>query len=134
MLVTVSEQGTNKPLGLTESFIKSQNSMACILSFVERIQLKILHDIENCVRLIFTKFRSDTMSHFSVLPSKNMQFCNEQITTQPLFSPPCASATYASARMCRRKNCDAYTQQCALFSAHAQYKGVNSLGFTCHAL
>ena len=38
-------------------------------------------------------------------PSKNMQFCNEQIRTQPLFSPPCASATYGSARMCRRKNC-----------------------------
>ena len=37
-------------------------------------------------------------------PSKNMQFCNEQIRTQPLFSPPCASATYGSARMCRRKN------------------------------
>ena len=36
-------------------------------------------------------------------PSKNMQFCNEQIRTQPLFSPPCASATYGSARMCRRK-------------------------------
>ena len=36
--------------------------------------------------------------------SKNMQFCNEQIRTQPLFSPPCASATYGSARMCRRKN------------------------------
>ena len=33
-----------------------------------------------------------------------MQFCNEQIKTQPLFSPPCASATYGSARMCRRKN------------------------------
>ena len=32
-----------------------------------------------------------------------MQFCNEQIKTQPLFSPPCASATYGSARMCRRK-------------------------------
>ena len=38
-------------------------------------------------------------------PSENMQFCNEQIRTQPLFSPPCASATYDSARMCRRKNC-----------------------------
>ena len=37
-------------------------------------------------------------------PSKNMQFCNEQIRTQPLFSPPCASATYGSARMCSRKN------------------------------
>ena len=37
-------------------------------------------------------------------PSKNMQFCNEHIRTQPLFSPPCASATYGSARMCRRKN------------------------------
>ena len=37
-------------------------------------------------------------------PSKNMQLCNEQIRTHPLFSPPCASATYGSARMCRRKN------------------------------
>ena len=36
--------------------------------------------------------------------SKSMQFCNEQIRTQPLFSPPCANATYGSARMCRRKN------------------------------
>ena len=35
-------------------------------------------------------------------PSRNMQFCIEQIRT--LFSPPCASATYGSARMCRRKN------------------------------
>ena len=44
--------------------------------------------------------------------SKNMQFCNEQIRTQPLFSPPCASATYGSARMCRRKNstCSSYTE------------------------
>ena len=67
MLVTVNEQGTNKPLGLTESFIKSQNSMACILSFVERIQLKILHDIEKCVLLNVTEFGSDTMSHFSAV-------------------------------------------------------------------
>ena len=43
-----------------------------------------------------------TRVHSIVL--KNMQFCNEQIRTQPLFSPPCASATYGSARMCRRKN------------------------------
>ena len=34
-----------------------------------------------------------------------MQFCNEQTRAQPLFSPPCASATYGSARMSRRKNC-----------------------------
>ena len=32
-----------------------------------------------------------------------MQFFNEQIRAQPLFSPPCASATYGSARICRRK-------------------------------
>ena len=38
------------------------------------------------------------------LSLKNMQFCNEQIRTQPLFSPPRVSATYGSARMCRRKN------------------------------
>ena len=55
-------------LGLsTESFIKSQNAMACILSFVERIQLKIWHDIEKCVLLIVTKFGSDTMSHFAAV-------------------------------------------------------------------
>ena len=42
-------------------------------------------------------------------PSKNMQFCNEHIRTQPLFSPPCASATYGSARMYRRKNWYIYT-------------------------
>ena len=41
--------------------------MACILSFVGRIQLKILHDIEKCVLLIVTKFGSDTMSHFSAV-------------------------------------------------------------------
>ena len=41
--------------------------MACILSFVERIRLKSLHDIEKCVLLIVTKFGSDTMSQFSVV-------------------------------------------------------------------
>ena len=41
--------------------------MAFILSFVERIQLKILHDIEKCVLLIVTKFRSYTMSQFSAV-------------------------------------------------------------------
>ena len=40
--------------------------MACIFSFVERIQLEILHDIEKCV-LIVTIFGSDTMSHFSAV-------------------------------------------------------------------
>ena len=41
--------------------------MVCILSFVERIQLKILHDIETCILLNVTKFGSDTMSHFSAV-------------------------------------------------------------------
>ena len=41
--------------------------MACILSFVMRIQLKFLHDIDKCVFLIVTKFRSDMMSHFSAV-------------------------------------------------------------------
>ena len=40
--------------------------MAFILSFVVRIQLKILHGIDKCV-LIVTKFGSDTMSHFSAV-------------------------------------------------------------------
>ena len=66
-LVSVSEQDTNKPLGTTKSFIKSQNSMACILSFVVPIQLKILHDIDKSVFLIVTKFGSDTMSHLSAV-------------------------------------------------------------------
>ena len=51
----------------TKSFIKSQNSVAFILSSVVRIQLKILHDIDKCVFLIVTKFGSDTMSHFSAV-------------------------------------------------------------------
>ena len=38
--------------------------MACILSFVVRIQLKILHDIDKSVFLIVTKFGSDATSHF----------------------------------------------------------------------
>ena len=41
--------------------------MACILSFVERIQLKTLHVIEKCVLLIVTKFGIDTMSHLSAV-------------------------------------------------------------------
>ena len=45
-------------------------------------------------------------------PSKYMQFCNEQIRTQPLFSPPCASATYGSARMCRQKNVHTRKESC----------------------
>ena len=40
--------------------------MACILSFVMRIQLKILHDIDKCVFLIVTKLGSDT-SYFSAV-------------------------------------------------------------------
>ena len=41
--------------------------MACILSFVVRIQLQILHDLDTCVLLIVTKFGSDTTSHFSAV-------------------------------------------------------------------
>ena len=67
VLVTFSEQGTNKPLGTTKSFIKSQNSTACISSFVVRIQLKILHDIDKSVFLTVTKFWSDTTGHFSAV-------------------------------------------------------------------
>ena len=32
-------------------------------------------------------------------PSQNMQFCNGQTWTQPLFSPACLSGIYGSARM-----------------------------------
>ena len=101
----VSERGTNKLLRSTKSFIKSQNSMACILSFFMRIQMKFLHDIGECVFLIVTKFGSDSTSHSSAsCHPKNMQFCNEQIRTQPLFSLPSTSTTCGSARMCRWKN------------------------------
>ena len=37
--------------------------MACILNFVVRIQLKILHDIDNSDCLTVRKFRNDTTSH-----------------------------------------------------------------------
>ena len=56
-----------------------------------------------------------------------MQFCNEQTRAQPLFSPPCASATYGSARMSRRKNasiiwiCNEGAQMASLFH------GLNSI-------
>ena len=56
-------------------------------------------------------------------PSKNMQFCNEQIRTQPLFSPPCTSATYGSARMCRRKNGVAFGNWVTSYSQHCQMWG-----------
>ena len=38
-----------------------------ILSYVVRIQLKILHDIDKCFPLIVTKFGSDTTSHVSAI-------------------------------------------------------------------
>ena len=41
--------------------------MACILSFVVRIQLIILHDIDKAVILIVRKFGSDTTSHFAAV-------------------------------------------------------------------
>ena len=41
--------------------------MACILSFVVRIELKILHHLDKCVLLIVRKFGSDTTSHFFVV-------------------------------------------------------------------
>ena len=36
--------------------------------------------------------------------AKVCNFARKSIRTQPLFSPSCVSATYGSARMCRRKN------------------------------
>ena len=42
--------------------------MGCILSFVVRIQLKILHDMDKGVFLIVRKFGIDTTSHFSAVP------------------------------------------------------------------
>ena len=41
--------------------------MPCILSYIEWIQLKVLHDIDKSVFLIVTKFGSDTTSHFSAV-------------------------------------------------------------------
>ena len=55
-----------------------------------------------------------------------MQFCNEQIRTQPLFSPPCASATYGSARMCRRKNSQ-LRNNVALLAGIYESLGLNEL-------
>ena len=41
--------------------------MAYILSFVVRIQLKILHDIDKRLPLIVTKCGSDTTNHVSAI-------------------------------------------------------------------
>ena len=41
--------------------------MACILSVIVRIEMKILHDIDKVVLLIVTKFRNDTTSHISAV-------------------------------------------------------------------
>ena len=41
--------------------------MLCILSFVVRIQLKILHDIDKSVFLTVTKSGSDMTSHLSAV-------------------------------------------------------------------
>ena len=41
--------------------------MACILSFVVRIQPKILHDIDKSVFLVVKKFWRDTTSNFSAI-------------------------------------------------------------------
>ena len=41
--------------------------MACILSFVVQIELKILLDLDKCVFLIVKKIGSDTTSHFFVV-------------------------------------------------------------------
>ena len=84
VLIMVSEQGTNKPLGTTKSFTKSQNSMACILSFVVGIQRKTSHDIDKSVFVIIRKFGSDTTSPFSAVTKKKyaiLQWTNKDPAT-----------------------------------------------------
>ena len=58
--------------------------MACILSFVMRIQLKILHDIDKWVFFIVTKFGSDTTGHFSAVTGQKyaiLQWTNKDPAT-----------------------------------------------------
>ena len=104
MLVTVSDWGDNKGQRATHSLIKWLTFTASILSLVLLIPLNFSYDIVKIVFLIVTKSRTDKTIQCSVTAELNMQFCNEQTRAQPLFSPPCASATYGSARMSRRKN------------------------------
>ena len=104
MLVTVSDWGDNKGQRATHSLIKWLTFTASILSLVLLIPLNFSYDIVKIVFLIVTKSRTDKTIQCSVTSELNMQFCNEQTRAQPLFSPPCASATYGSARMSRRKN------------------------------
>ena len=104
MLVTVSDWGDNKGQRATHSLIKWLTFTASILSLVLLIPLNFSYDIVKIVFLIVTKSRNDKTIRCSVTAELNMQFCNEQTRAQPLFSPPCASATYGSARMSRRKN------------------------------
>ena len=104
MLVTVSDWGDNKGQRATHTLIKWLTFTASIFSLVLLIPLNFSYDIVKLVFLILTKSRTDKTIQCSVTAELNMQFCNEQTRAQPLFSPPCASATYGSARMSRRKN------------------------------
>ena len=60
-------------------------------------------------------------------PSKYMQFCNGQIRTQALFWLPCASPTYGSARVCRRKNSCACYVMLTLPTLNGIVWSINSL-------
>ena len=104
MLVTVSDWGDNKGQRATHSLIKWLTFTASIFSLVLLIPLNFSYDVVKIVFLIVTKSRTDKTIQCSVTAELDMQFCNEQTRAQPLFSPPCASATYGSARMSRRKN------------------------------
>ena len=104
MLVTASDRGDNKGQRAAHSLITWLTFTASILYLVVLIPLNFSYDIAKIVLLIVTKSRTDTTIQCSVTTELNMQFCNGQTRAQPLFSPPCASATYGNARMRRRKN------------------------------
>ena len=93
-----------RPVGYTFLY-KMANFHGVYLKFDCIDSANFSYDIVKSVFLTVIKSWNDTKSHCSVTAElKYMQFCNEQTRSQPLFSPACPSATYGSARMCRRKN------------------------------
>ena len=91
------------------SFIKWLVSMVFILSIVKRIQTEFRFDIKTSVFFIGTKFRGDMKRSCSIVAkSKYASLHLEQTRSQLMFSPACASASYGSTQMNRRKNTISY--------------------------
>ena len=103
VVVTVNARGTNKPLGLTRSFIKSKHSISKFrhANKAENFTWHSYKCSSHCHKM--SKWYDEPLicCHWVKI---YMQFCHEQTRTRLLFSPACTSATYGSSRMSRRKN------------------------------